>query len=1082
ANAWEIEEAEAEGIHIHTDRTFLRVVEKDGRVGGVECKNVTFMRFEPDGRLTLETAENSEHVLACDTVIFSIGQGPESTFLQSAEGVEVTRRGTVSVDPDTLATGRPGVFAGGDLVSGIGFIVQAIAAGHKAATSIDRYLQGQEVRRPRVMSAPAAKMTAAELVARALTGDLKRAKRAPMPHRPAAERIHDFGEVSLGYTEAQALAEAERCLSCGICSECKECELACQAKAINHDDCERLEEVQVGAVVLSTGYQVFDARLREEYGLGRYPNVVSAIQFERLLSASGPTAGHVKRPSDHKEPKRIAWLQCIGSRDQENHYCSSVCCMYATKEAILAKDHVPSTDCTVFMMDMRSFSKGYTGYFERARDRYGVKYVRSRASMLKEDPATNDVLVRYQAEDGEIRTERFDMVVLSTGVTQDAAQREFANRIGVEVDEYGFAKTQQFQPLETSRPGVFVCGAFSAPKDIPETVMQASGAAAKALALLNDVRGTQVRDRVYPPERDFSAEEPRVGVFICHCGSNIAGVIDVQQVAAYARTLPNVVFAETNLYTCSEDALKRIKEHIVENGINRVIVSSCTPRTHEPLFQETIREVGLNPFLFEMANIRDQCSWVHGDDHPAATHKAEELIRMAVARARLLEPLNKESLALSHSAVVIGGGAAGLTSALTLARIGFPVTVIERENELGGYLRHSYYTIEGGDPQTFLKNLIDQVRGEPNIEVMLGASLAKSAGFLGNFKSTVRQQTAFGPIDSVVEHGVTVVATGGREYRGEDYLLGSDTRVLTQGDLEQMVALRPTDVAQAKTVVMIQCVRPAGTQNYCSRTCCADAVKNAIKVKELNPKAQVYVLYKDMVTYGFMEKYYTKARELGVLFLRYRDGEEPQARVNERGELVVEAEEIILGRRVALKPDLLVLSTATLPAEGAHAISEALKVHLGLDGFFLEAHVKLRPVDLATEGIFIAGTAHYPKSLSESISQATAAAGRAATILTRPFLSVGGAVARVDPDKCAACLTCVRICPYNVPSINAKGVAEINIAMCQGCGTCASECPAKAVELLHYRDAQMLAKTDALFDELLGAAGINREPSSVGGA
>ncbi|MDA8219281.1 MAG: FAD-dependent oxidoreductase, partial [Dehalococcoidales bacterium] len=875
ANDWEVEEAQAEGIQVFNDRTFLQILSEGENITGVECKDVTFMEFTTDGRLNMETRENSEHVLPCDTVIFAIGQGPDSAFLQAAEGVEVTRRGTVVADPDTLATGRPGVFAGGDLVTGIGFIVQAIAAGHTAAESIHRYLRGEPVKRPKVTGAPVVKMTAAELAARELAGEVKRARRVPMPERPAAERVHDFGEVYLGYSEEQALAEAQRCLSCGVCSECRECEIACQAKAINHADVERLEEVEVGAVIMSTGYQLYDASLHEEFGLGRYANVVSSMQFERLLSASGPTSGHVARPSDHKEPRRIAWLQCVGSRDQEHQYCSSVCCMYATKEAILTKEHVAETDCTVFLMDMRSFSKGYTGYFERARDRYGVNYIRCRASSLKEDPFTGDVLVRYQSEDGQMLTERFDMVVLSAGMQQPATTRELAARIGVDLDDYGFCDTPVLNPLATSRPGVFACGAFSAPKDIPETVLQASGAAAEALALLADVRGTRVAEKEYPPERDVSGEEPRVGVFVCHCGSNIAGVIDVKGVAEYARTLPNVVHAETNLYTCSEDALRRIKEHVVENGINRVIVSSCTPRTHEPLFQETIREVGLNPFLFEMANIRDQCSWVHGNDHEAATAKAKDLIRMAVARARLLEPLSKESLSLSHRALVVGAGAAGMTSALLLSRMGFPVTLIEREEELGGYMRNVFYSLDGSDPQAFLQSLIAQVEDDPNIEVQRWATLVKSGGFLGNFTSAIRQETEFGPIDTEVEHGVTVIATGGQEYRGSQHLLGQDPRVMTQADLEKMIHERPQAVAEAKTIAMIQCVRPPEAQSYCSRTCCADAVKNAIKIKELNPRARVYVLYKDMVTYGFLEQYYTKAREMGVIFLRYRDDAPP---------------------------------------------------------------------------------------------------------------------------------------------------------------------------------------------------------------
>ena len=1074
AHPEEIADLEREGGKLHILAGPVRVIERDGRAAGVEL--VRMQLGEPDtrGRRRPVPIPGSEFVIECDSVIAAIGQGPESGFLAGAAGINVGRGGTVAVDPDTLATGRPGVFAGGDLVSGAGFVVQAIASGHKAAQSIHRYLRGQDVRRPAVVGAPVVKMSAAELLARELSGELKRTPPRPLPERSPQERVRDFGEVYLGYDEAAAIAEAERCLSCGVCSECGECALACQAKAINHDDQERLEEVQVGAVVLATGYQLFDARLREEFGLGRYANVVSSMQFERLLSASGPTSGHIVRPSDHEEPKRIAWLQCIGSRDQENKYCSSVCCMYATKEAILTKEHAPETDCSVFLMDMRSFSKGYTGYFERARDRYGVDYIRCRASSLKEDPATGDILVRYQTEDGQILTERFNLVVLSAGVTQNAAAREMAARLGVEVDEYGFIRTPAFRPLDTSREGVYVCGALSAPKDIPETVMQASGAAAQCLALLAEARGSRVREKQYPPERDVSAEEPRVGVFICHCGSNIAGVIDVKDVAAYVSTLPSVVHVETNLYTCADDSLNRIKEQIQAHGINRVVVSSCTPRTHEPLFQETIREVGLNPFLFEMANIRDQCSWVHGDDHRAATEKAKELVRMSVARARLLEPLTKESLSLSHGALVIGGGVSGLTAALTLGRIGFPVTLIEREKELGGWVRRSYSTTDGSDTRPFLRGLIEQVRSLPNIDVLLETSLVKTSGFLGNFKTTVRQETRFGTFDTEIEHGVTVVATGGREYRGHEYFLGEDTRVLTQSDLERLSYEQPEKLQQSKSLVMLQCVKPPDGQSYCSRTCCADAVKNALKIKELNPSARVYILYKDMVTYGFLEKQYTAAREKGVIFIRYKEGDEPKARL-EGDSLVVETYEMILGRRIVLRPDLLVLSTATLPAEGAHDISEALKVHLGLDGFFLEAHVKLRPVDLPTDGIFVAGTAHYPKALEESIAQATAAAGRAATILSRERLSVGGAVAHVDPELCAACLTCVRVCPYNVPFINEKGVAEILVASCQGCGTCAGECPAKAVQLMHYRDVQMLAKTEALLRALLDESGSGKK-------
>ncbi len=1139
ANSWEVDDAETEGVQLQLLTQPVEVLSNNSHVSGVRCIRMRLGEPDASGRRRPIPIEGSEFVISCDTMVAAVAQAPEISFLDPEHGLEITRRGTFAVDPQTLATNRPGVFAGGDAAAGPGALIEAIAAGRRGALSIDRYLRGTPLLTPRELTPlPVAELSDEEIAAKIARGEVDLRPRAKIPTVSADERVRDFREVELGLTEEQARAEALRCLHCGICSECYQCVSACQVGAIDHQQAPDQVELQVGAVVLAPGYQLYDAGRSAELGYGRYPNVLTSMEFERLLSASGPTGGHVTRPSDHEEPKRIAFLQCVGSRDQDHDYCSSVCCMYATKEAMLALEHVPGVECQIFMMDMRAFSKGFDAYFERGKE-LGVKYTRCRISSLKEDPRTKDILFQYQTElevgswkledgrqnfpskvggdrggaDGQLGTERFDLVVLSVGLEPPADAKALAKTVGIELDHRGFCRTEPFKPVETSRPGVYVCGAFAEPKDIPESVTEASGAAAAALSLIGTERGTLVEEKVYPLEIPVAiTDEPRIGVFICSCGSNIAGVVDVEAVVNYARTLPHVVFAENTIYTCSADSLKLIQERIAEHRLNRVIVSSCTPRTHEPIFRDTIREAGLNPYLFEMANIRDQCSWVHSSQPEAATQKAKDLTRMAVGRSRWLMPLYTAPQALSHEALVIGGGVAGMTAALNLAEQGFGVYLVEREAELGGRLRQIYYTADGGDPQAYLRELVGEVQTNPRIEVLTGYEVAKFSGFVGNFKTTVlkvqssklkAQSSNLQPLTSnvqrpkrLIEHGVTIVATGGQEWRGNAYLLGQDPRVITQGDLERLLArdrLLTSDPqskienrkSKIETVVMIQCVGPWDDGDdvpfYCSRVCCGVAIKNAIRIKELDPDCNVYVLYKDMRTYGFSEVFYTEAREKGVIFLRYDDGGRPRYDKPDvqsvDGQLQVSVLEPILGQRLVLNPDLLVLSSAVVPAEGSQALAELLKFSCTLEGFFLEAHVKLRPVDFPAEGIFLCGAAHYPKFIGEAIAQAQAAAARAATILSKDVLQVGGVVAVVDEEKCTGCLTCVRICPYDVPRINPTkvgagailGVAEIQAAACQGCGTCAGECPAKAIQLQHYRDEQVLAKEEALFEELLAA-------------
>ena len=1100
----EIEEALEEGITIHNSRSFKRIVNKDGHVAGVEAVNVTFMQFV-EGRLELETQEGSEHIFDCDAVIFAIGQRAGLAFIPESAGVGVTRQATIAVNPNTGAATRPGVFAAGDATTGTAFVIEAVASGHKVAEVIHKYLHGEELEPKPKKELPVVKMTRPEVQEKITRGEIHIKPRVKMQALEATDRTRTFAEVSLGYSDDEAQAEASRCLACGLCSECLSCYYKCGVHAIDHDMVEHVEQINVGAVILAPGYEIYNAKLSQEYGLGRYPNVVTSLQYERLLSASGPTGGHVQRPSDGAKPKKIAFLQCVGSRDQSHDYCSSVCCMYAAKEAIMTIEHAKAehgeehgVECHIFFMDTRAYSKGYEEYYQRAQGKYNVKYHRTRISALKQDPTSGNLVLHYLSQQNRIVEQEFDLIVLSVGMEIGDKVKSLGRELGVELDDYGFCHTAIFDPLESSRAGIYVAGPFREPKDIPESVIEASGAAAAAEQLLAPARGTLARKVEYPPERDVTAEEPRVGVFVCHCGSNIGGYLDVPGVAEYASSLPCVAHAENNLYTCSQDTVKHITEQVKELGLNRVVVASCTPRTHEPLFQSALRTAGLNPYLFEMANIRNQCSWVHSNDRESATDKAKDLVRMATARAARLEQLHTTEMPVEKAALILGGGVAGMNAALSLAGQGFPVHLVERTDQLGGNLRNVYFLIGADgkrqdaqsvgsktqDPQVYLRDLKNKVTAHPLITVHLQTELVNTGGFAGQFTSKLKDASGNA---LTVQHGATIVATGGREYRGKEYSYGNDPRIVTGQEFEALLAQAsppaacPSDVQLPTCAVFIQCVGPA--EKFCARTCCTIAIKQALKLKEMNPTAQVAMLYKDIRTFGFKERLYTQARENGILFFRYDDAHKPQVAVaGAQGDslhapalrastLHVKIWEPMLGREMTLSPDILVLSNPTVPAEGARELATRLKVPVDMDGFFLEAHVKLRPVDFASDGLFMAGLAHYPKFLDESIIQAQAAAARAASILAQDTRTSNARVAVVDADKCVGCLTCVRTCPFDVPKIKADlrgvggiiGAAFVEPVACQGCGSCVSECPAKAIQLMHYTDAQMLVKVDALF-------------------
>ncbi|MBT4510824.1 MAG: FAD-dependent oxidoreductase, partial [Chloroflexi bacterium] len=1055
ASLEEIEETEEEGIEIQYLVAPNKIVGENGKVTGIECIKMELTEPDESGRRRPVPIEGSEFILDVDTIIPAIGQSPDLSFLSADGELEITKWSTLTADAVTLETNMQGVFAGGDVMLGPATVIEAIAAGKQAAISIDRFLQGQDMRADREPD-----FTEVDVP---LEGIVKGARQKPSM-APAEERKTDFREVTFALTEDQAKAEADRCLSCGLCSECYQCVAACQAKAIDHSMKAELVQLSVGSLVVAPGFKPYDPdSVSGDYGYNRMPNVVTSLEFERILSASGPYQGQVLRPSDGRHPEKIAWIQCVGSRKSEicKDYCSSVCCMYATKEAIIAREHDDRIRPTIFNMDIRAFGKGFERYYQSAKDKFGVEYIKAMPTPMVREKDNGNIVLEYTDDSGVKSYAEFDMVVLSVGLEPSDSSKALAETLDIEVDQFGFCKTDEFKPNITSRSGVYVCGAFDAPMDIPESVMNASSAAFMASQEITEARGTLVTEKEYPPERDVSDEEQRVGVFVCRCGTNIARVVDVPGVAEYAKTLPNVAHAEEFLYTCSTDTQSKIISIIEEKGLNRVVVASCSPRTHEPLFQDTCREAGINKYLFEMANIRDQCSWVHATHMPEATDKAKNLVRMSVSRACTLEPLYETPAPITKEGLVIGGGAAGMNAALGLASQGFETVLIERQNELGGNLRELYYTHEkDSDPQALLKSLVEQVENEPKITIYKGAELKDFSGYVGNYSATIR--TSNGE-DVRVDHGIVILATGATEYKPEgEYLYGESANVITQHELEEQVAKNEINASDINSLVMIQCVGSREPEhNYCSRVCCTQAVKNAIKLKEGNPDLNIYVLYRDMRTYAMKELNYQEAREKGVIFIRYEPERKPEV-TEEDGILRMKVFDPVLDDELAITADKLVLSAAIRPQVDATEFSSKLKLPLTADGFYMEAHMKLRPLDFVNEGMYLCGLAHSPKFISESLTQAQGAASRAVTILSQPHLMSGGVISVVKPEGCVACLTCVRVCPFNVPVINDNGVAQIEPAACQGCGICASACPCNTIDVQHYKDYQIMAKSAVL--------------------
>ena len=1051
----EIDHAVEEGVNFQFLTNPVEFIGNgNGRLSKVRCIKMELGEPDESGRRRPMRIEGSEFEMEADTVILAIGSGPDLLLSDSFPDLPVNKWGNIITDKHG-ATKIDGVFAGGDIVTGPATVIEAVAAGKRASESIDIYCRGEETEITRFEDT--IKPVPEELLPS--INDVEKKPRATAKELQVEHRIKDFAEIEAVFSEEEALAESERCLNCALCSECGECVEACEKKAVDHNMAEQEISLEVGSVILAPGFQELQAEVKGEFGFGRYSNVITSVQFERMLSAAGPSEGHIVRRSDDREVRRIAFIQCVGSRDSicGNEYCSSICCMATTKQAMVAREHVHGLEATIFCMDIRAFGKGFDQYYERARAQDGIEYIKSMPSRIVEMPRTKDLRLRFVNDKFGIEDKEFDLVVLSVGMDPKPTVSKTISRLGIELNEFGFCATDRLLPLETSRPGVFVAGAFQEPKDIPETVMQASAAASMSMEMLAQARNTLTVKNVYPEEHDVTDEEPRIGVFVCHCGINIASVIDVERVAEAVLSESDVIMTTHTMFTCSDASLSEIKESIREHRLNRVVVASCTPRTHEPLFRETLREAGLNPYLFELANIRDQCSWVHSSEPEAANVKAIELVRMSIARARLLSPLIAESIEINQDGLVVGGGLSGMTATLSLADQGFRVHLVERTGSLGGHLTDIHGTLEHDDISGFTNDLIKRVHSHANITLHMETEIAAVAGYVGKFSITLSGNEG----DIYVPCGAVIIATGAVSAETAEFLHNESNNVLTQLELENRLHDN-TFKGDGKNIVMIQCVGSRNSEHeYCSRICCSMAIKNALKIKEQSPDTKIFVLYRDIRTYGFRELYYKKAREKGVVFIRYSEDTPPV--VSDSGGLLVTVDSPDFPETIEIETDNVILSTGINAPEDNRQLSDMLKVPLNADGYYVEAHLKLRPVDFANEGVFLCGLAHSPKFIDENISQARAAAARAATVLSKTYLETGAEVSRVDQDKCISCMTCVKACPYGAPFVNHDHKAQIAPAKCMGCGICASECPARAIQLSNFESRQFNAMLDNLF-------------------
>jgi len=1057
AHAWEIDQGLCEGIKILYQVAPLEVRANRGKVSTLLCQQMDLAERDASGRRRPIPIAGAEFELPVDLVVAAIGQESAVQFLKDA-GVTFSRLGTIEVDEVTYMTSRPGVFAAGDASTGPWVAIEAVGGGIEAAESIVRYLHEEDMYAGRIRGIAAAQRW------REIPKDEEGRPREIMPTLPPEVSSICFAEIVQGYSEEQARSEATRCLNCEICSECMQCASVCQAGAIDHEQQRQIVDLEVGSVILAPGFKPFDPGAAALYGYGKYPNVHTSLEFERILSPGGPFQGHVRRRSDGKEPQKIAWIHCVGSRnlgEGSKPYCSNFCCMAALKQAIVAREHLgPDLDMALFYLDMRTPRKDFEKYAAKIKDQ-GARLIRSRVHSVKPANNNGDLEIRYVTEAGVVIDEIFDMVVLSVGMVMPPATVELARRLDVTLGPNDFMEASCFAPTTSFREGIFACGAFTGPKDIPQTVMEGSAAAATASRHLAAARGTLIRKKEFPPEKEVAGEPARVGVFVCNCGLNIGGVADVPAIVEYAKNLAQVEYAQANLFTCSQDSQAQMAEMIREHQLNRVVVAACSPTTHQPIFQDMLRTAGLNKYLFEMANIRNQCTWVHQNEPELATRKCQDLVNMAVAKARLLQPLEYLTVGVNKKALVIGGGVSGMTSALTLADQGYEVHLVERKYRLGGNALKLHTTWRGGLVRPRMDALIDKVTTHDNIVIHFNSMVTGVAGVVGNFTTTLSNGQA-------IDHGIVVIAIGAEPFRPEGmYLYKENPNVLLSLELDEEIAQQSDRLKQAQAVAFIQCVGSRIPERpYCNKVCCAHSVESAIKLKVMNPEMEVFILYRDMRTYGERELLYTRARELGVVFIRYVIADPP--RVEEAdGRLKITVTDQILQRPVSFAVDLLTLATAIIPHQNA-PLAELYKIPLNAEGFFTEAHPKIRPVDATTEGIFLAGLCHYPKPIQETIAESLACASRANTILSRDYLELESIISTPIDENCDGCAFCVDTCPFKAVTLieymkdgGVKKTVEVNATQCKGCGSCMATCPKQGIYVAGFTPEQLEAQVEA---------------------
>jgi heterodisulfide reductase subunit A-like polyferredoxin len=1055
ANEEEILEAEKEGIAINYLTNPTKILGTDGKVTGMECIRMELGEPDSSGRRRPVPLTGSEFTMDVDMVIMAIGQSVDVSFLLEEKQFELTRWGTLQVDPDTLQTSVQGVFAGGDVVSGPATVIEAIAAGKEAAVSIDRYIRGDDMKASR--NAKPERVPDEDIV---IPDGIEEQPRETMPVIDISRAKKSYDEVALGFTDEQATQEAGRCLSCAGCSECLECVKACEPQAIVHDMVDEYIDLDIGSIIIATGVDYLDPKEASEYGYKRFRNIYTAFELERIMSEDGPTRGELELNKELKGPLKFAFIQCVGSRNMRHdiNYCSRICCMNTIKDSLVLKEHYPDAEIVVFYIDIRAFGKGFEEFYNRSLEK-GVRYMKGKPSKVFEDE-NGDLVIHYEDEHGRSSVMTFDAVCLSSALIPSQGCPGLADVLGVKIDEDGFFENAEpaTKPLESTREGILVCGCTTGPKDITDSIAEASGAAVKAACFLKGHELEIVKPDIEPV--DVSGP-PRVGVFVCHCGPNISKVVDVPSVVEYAKTLPDVMFAEDYTFACSETAQHQIQERIAEHKLNRVVVAACTPKTHEPSFQDSLTMVGLNPYLFDIANIRNQCSWVHQKEPEKATQKAKELVRMSVARVKQLAPLFLKELSVNRDVAIMGGGITGLRCGIDLLARGFKVTIIEKNRSLGGLVRDLssiYPSYRSG--RSVIEKLVDEY-SKTGGEAVTSAELLDVTGYVGNFQVKLK-------VDGTEKEftvGAMVLATGASLYDPQErYSYKKFSNVITNMELEHRIL--SGELEDIKSVAFVQCVGSRGDAGNpgCSRYCCQAAIKEALYLREKG--IDVAILNRGVRVYSKgAERMYRKAREQGVLFLPYEG--EPRIEGTDKAETVTVASED-LGADIAVPVDLVVLSVGMVPAEESLRLSELFKVPRGPDKFFLERHSKFGPVETTVEGVFLCGCCQFPQDIGDSISQASAVASKVAALLSRDKITLAPITSTVVQEYCRGCGRCAEVCEFHAIEIKETDagtlVAEVNEALCKGCGTCVAACPTGAIDLRHFMSEQIEAQLEALFE------------------